>query len=153
MQIWHMSPSFNPVRWQGHLSSSRTADITLHSPFCELPGCLSRERSFPLPSGILWWHRWGSVVGLSESLRPTRPSGPLVSHQPLGEPEEKSENSVKTIFIYAIIFNLIWKIKFYTLFSTCLTSLANSREQISRWKIFPLFETQAPSNYVTEITS
>lgn len=35
----------------------------------------------------------------------------------------------------------------HTLANTLRTSLANSLEQISRWKILPLFETQAPNNY------
>lgn len=32
----------------------------------------------------------------------------------------------------------------FTLFKTLLTSLANSLEHTSKWKIFPQFETQAP---------
>lgn len=32
----------------------------------------------------------------------------------------------------------------HTLFKTLLTSLANSLEHTSKWKIFPQFETQAP---------
>lgn len=35
----------------------------------------------------------------------------------------------------------------HTLFSTLLTSLANSLEQTSKWNIFPQFDTHAPSSY------
>lgn len=40
----------------------------------------------------------------------------------------------------------------HTLFSTLLTSLANSLEQTSKWKIFPQFDTHAPSSYGGENT-
>lgn len=49
-------------------------------------------------------------------------------------------------FCMLLHFNFCSELKFLTLLNTPRTSLANSREQISRWKIFPLFETQAPSN-------
>ncbi len=41
----------------------------------------------------------------------------------------------------------------HTLFSTLLTSLANSLEQTSKWNIFPQFDTHAPSSYGGEHTN
>lgn len=107
---------------------------------------------------VLWgswsWPIWDWAGGHYGNPQPIPPSEPSASHTLLGDPwEEKTKHHSFTAGLNNWSMQYFYKQnEKHTLFSTLLTSLANSLEQTSKWNIFPQFDTHAPRSYGGENT-